>query len=382
MANIKLGGGHMLYKNGLVVMPDFSLESADVRVSKGRIMEILPPGMISDGEGEIDLGGNILAPGFVDMHIHGCMGVDFSSEAHTNQCLDIMSRYLYSRGVAAFAPAAMTMPYKDLCNLMERFARVSINPMRGAALAGVYLEGPFLSVEKCAAQPAEYMISPETEKLRELYRLSGENIRIACVAPESDGAMDFIRRAKKFCRISAAHTTADYQTGLLAVEAGITNATHLFNAMNDIARREPGIAAALLESDCFCEMICDGVHIHPAVIRLTYRIVGAQRFCIVSDAMAATGLGEGEFLLGTQHVNVRENQARLSNGSLAGSVTDICAAFERAVEFGIPPLDALRAATLNPAKALGADGRLGSIEVGKWARFIMLDRNFRFIGNT
>ena len=362
----------MLYKNGYIVTRRFTLERADVRTSKGRILEILPPGAVSDGEGETDLCGDVLAPGLVDMHIHGCAGVDFSSEQDTAACLGKMSRYLHSRGVAAFAPAAMTMPYDALCRLMERYRAVSVNPMSGAALAGVYLEGPFLSAAKCAAQPPEYMVPPDIAKLRELHRLSGENIRIVCVAPEAEGAERFITEAAKLCRVSAAHTDAGYETGVRAVKAGISNATHLYNAMNDVTRREPGCAAALLESGCFCELICDGVHLHPAVIRLTHRIVGAERLCIVSDGMAATGLGEGTFRLGTQTVTVKGNEARLENGSLAGSVTDIRAAFCKAVEFGIPPLDALRAVTLNPAKALGIDEMLGTVEVGKSARLIRL----------
>ena len=364
----------MLYKNGMTVTKDFTLERADVRVSKGRILEILPPGAISDMEGEIDLDGDILAPGLVDMHIHGCAGVDFSSESDTTACLDQMSRYLHSRGVAAFAPAAMTMAYGDLCSLMERYRAASLNPMSGAALAGVYMEGPFLSAAKCAAQPVEYIIPPDVGKLRELYRRSGENIRIVCVAPESEGAEQFIREASRICRVSAAHTDSDYATGVKAVKAGISNATHLYNAMNDITRREPGCAAALLESGCFCELICDGVHIHPAVIRLTYRIVGAERLCIVSDGMAATGLGDGTFRLGSQTVTVKGNEARLDNGSLAGSVTDIRSAFYKAVQFGIPPLDALRAVTLNPARALGIDDAVGTIEVGKSARLTRLPK--------
>ena len=364
----------MLYKNGLVVMPDFTLRQADVRTAKGRILEILPPDAISDDEGEIDLCGDILAPGFIDMHIHGCAGVDFSSERNTAACLDKMSRYLASRGTAAFATAVMTMPYEELCDLMERYRLASQNPLSGAALAGVYLEGPFLSVKKCAAQPAEYMMKPDIVRFRHLHRLSGENIRIVCVAPEAEGAERFIREAAKICRVSAAHTDSDYTTAVKALDAGITNATHLYNAMNDITRREPGCAGALLESGCFCELICDGIHLHPAVVRLTHRIIGPERLCIVSDGMAATGLGEGSFTLGTQNVTVKGSEARLANGSLAGSVTDIRSAFMKALEFGIPFADALRAVTLNPARALGIDGYLGTIEVGKSARMTRLSR--------
>lgn len=362
----------MLYKNGYIVTRNFTVERADVRVSKGIITDILPPGALSDSEGEFDLAGDVLAPGLVDMHIHGCMGVDFSSAPDTSSCLETMSKYLHSRGVAAFAPAAMTMPYGELCRLMERYRTASQNPLSGAALAGVYLEGPFLSAKKCAAQPPEYIIPPDIAKLKELHRRSGENIRVACVAPEAEGAERFINEAAKMFRVSAAHTDASYEAGVRGIQAGITSATHLFNAMNDISRREPGCAAALLESDCFCELICDGVHIHPAVIRLTYRIIGAERLIIVSDGMAAMGLGNGCFRLGTQTVTVNGNEARLSCGSLAGSVTDIRTAFCKAVEFGIPPLDALRAVTLNPAKALGIDSTLGTIEVGKAARLTVM----------
>ena len=220
----------MLYRNGFIVTRNFTIERADVRVSKGIITDILPPGALSDGEGEIDLRGDVLSPGLVDMHIHGCMGVDFSSEADTAACLDTMSRYLQSRGVAAFAPAAMTMPYDSLCRLMERCRIASMNPLSGAAFAGIYLEGPFLSVEKCAAQSPEYMLPPDIDKLRKLYRLSGETIRVACVAPEAAGAASFIREAAKLCRVSAAHTSADYATGVRAVEAGVSHATHLYNA--------------------------------------------------------------------------------------------------------------------------------------------------------
>ena len=369
----------MLYKNGLTVLPDFTLAEADVRVSKGRIMEIVPRGSITDGEGEVDIAGKILAPALVDMHIHGCGGVDFSSEPDTAACLATMSDYLYSRGIAAFAPAAMTMPHEKLCALMVRYQKATVNPLPGAVPVGIYLEGPFLSAAKCGAQPADCIQPPAMDKFDELYRLSGESIRVVCVAPEVEGALDFIGQAARTCRVSAAHTAADYETMCRAVAAGISNATHLYNGMNPISHREPNGAAALLESGAFCELICDGLHVAPAVIRLTYRLIGADRLCLISDAMAATGLGDGSFLLGSQHVRVRGSEARLADGTLAGSVTDLWQGFRNAISFGIPPLDALRAVTLNPARALGIDDRLGSIAVGKSARLILLDEDFNLI---
>lgn len=371
----------LLYQNGLTVLPDFTLAEADVRVSKGRIMEIVPRGSLRDSEGEVDLAGKILAPALVDMHIHGCGGVDFSSEADTAACLAKMSQYLYSRGIGAFAPAAMTMPYEELCALMTRYQKAAVNPQKGAAPAGIYLEGPFLSAAKCGAQPAEWLQLPDIGAFDELYRLSGENIRVVCVAPEVEGALEFIGQAAPICRVSAAHTAADYITMCRAIKAGISNATHLYNGMNSMSHREPNGVAALLESDGFCELICDGLHVHPAMIRLTYRLVGADRLCLVSDAMSATGLGDGSFKLGGQDVQVKGNAARLADGTLAGSVTDLWQGFRNAIEFGIPPLDALRAVTLNPARALGIDDRLGSIAVGKSARLILLDENFGFMGN-
>ncbi|MGN0474708.1 MAG: N-acetylglucosamine-6-phosphate deacetylase [Acutalibacteraceae bacterium] len=372
----------MLYKNGLTVLPDFTIAEADVRVSKGRIIEIVPRGAISDSDGEIDISGRILAPGFIDMHIHGCCGADFSSDGDTSACLDKMSEFLHSRGIAAFAPAAMTMPYDELCSLMIRYQKATVNPRSGAIPAGIYLEGPFLSAVKCGAQQSEYIQPPDFEKFEELYRLSGENIRVACVAPETDGAVEFIRQAAEVCRVSAAHTAADYDTMRSAIEAGISNATHLYNGMNSITHREPNGAAALLESGSFCELICDGIHVHPAMIRLTYRLIGCDRLCIVSDSMSAAGLGDGEFKLGGQKVLVSGSRARLADGRLAGAVATAYDGFRNAVKFGIPPLDALRAVTINPARALGIDNILGSIAVGKSAKMILLDENFNFAGNA
>ena len=369
----------MLYKNGQVVLWNFTLTEADVRVSKGRIMEIAPHGCLTDREGSTDIGGMILAPGLIDMHIHGCAGVDFSTEPDTTACLTRMSEYLHSRGVAAFAPASMTLPYAALCDLMRRYRSAAVNPLPGAAAAGIYLEGPFLSAAKCGAQEPQNILPPAIEKLRELHRESGEAIRVACVAPEAAGGLDFIAQAKTFCRVSAAHTAADYETMRRAIRAGITGATHLYNGMNGMHHREPGGAAALLESGAFCELICDGVHVHPAMVRMTHRLIGPERMCIISDAMAATGMGDGAFSIGGQPVTVKGNEARLADGTLAGSVTDVLQGFYNAMDFGIPPLDALRAATLNPARALGIDNVLGSIAVGKSARLNLLDRHFRLI---
>ena len=256
-----------------------------------------------------------------------------------------------------------------------------MNPRSGAVPAGIYLEGPFLSAEKCGAQPPEYIQPPDFGKFSELYRLSGENIRVACVAPEADGAFEFIRQAAQVCRVSAAHTAADYDTMRGGIEAGITNATHLYNGMNSITHREPNGAAALIESDAFCELICDGIHVHPAIVRMTYKLVGRDRLCIISDALSAAGLGDGKFRLGGQDVFVSGSQARLADGTLAGAVTTVQDGFRNAIEFGIPPLDALRAVTINPARALGIDNTLGSIAVGKSARMILLDEDFNFIGN-
>ena len=372
----------MLYKNGTVVLWDFSLAEADVRVRQGRIMEIALPGCLRDPEGETDIAGLILAPGFVDMHIHGCAGADFSSDPDTRACLQTMSRYLRKRGVAAFAPASMTLPWDELLSLMSRYRQAAMNPQDGAVAVGVYLEGPFLSAERCGAQTPRYLLPPDAGRLRALHRACGEAIRVACVAPEAGGAADFIREARTFCRVSAAHTAADYDAMRRALDAGVTQATHLYNGMSPLTHRQPGGVAALLESGALCELICDGVHVHPAVVRLTYRLIGAERLCIISDGLAATGLGDGAFLLGDQPVTVRGNEARLADGTLAGSVTDVTDGFYHAMAFGIPPLDALRAVTLNPARALGIDDVLGTVAVGKSSRMNLLDRDFRLVGTV
>jgi len=196
------------------------------------------------------------------------------------------------------------------------------------------------------------------------------------VAPETDGAEEFIRKALRLCTVSIAHTTADYEQTTKALRWGATHATHLFNAMTGLSHRQPGTVGAIFDSPATAELICDGIHVHPAVIRTAWKVLGSDRVVLISDAMSAAGMPDGEYKLGGQIVIVRDGAARLKDGSLAGSTTNVMQCVRNAIRFGIPPEQAVKAASINPAKVLKCDRFTGSIEIGKYADLVVVDNEF------
>ncbi len=202
-------------------------------------------------------------------------------------------------------------------------------------------------------------------------------VKLVSVAPELEGALDFIRQVKDRVTVSVAHTAAGYDTALAAFQAGARQCTHLYNGMAPFAHREPGVVGAAF--DCghvMCELICDGVHIHPAMVRATFRLMGKDRMILISDTMRAAGMSDGSYTLGGQDVTVRGNRAELADGTIAGSVTDLMACLKVAVSVvGIPLADAVTAAAVNPAKVMGIYDRLGSLDVGKQANVAVLDEH-------
>ena len=217
---------------------------------------------------------------------------------------------------------------------------------------------------------------------RRLQKKAEGLIRFCDIAPETDGAMDFIRELKDEVRISLAHTTADYDTAREAFIHGARHVTHLFNAMPPFSHRAPGVIGAAAENpDVIAELICDGIHIHPSAVRAAFRLFGDERICLISDSMMATGLSDGEYTLGGQAVTVRGNLATLADGTIAGSVTNLMDCLRTAVQkMGIPLEDAVRCASLNPAKAIGVDALYGSIEAGKKGDVVLLRKDLSLAG--
>lgn len=346
---------------------------ASVTVGNGRIVEVVPGAVPADrSAGDIDASGCFVVPGFIDIHFHGCMGADLcDAEPET---LPTIARHEAARGVTAICPATMTYPEQRLGAIMR--AAAAFSPADDeAALVGVNMEGPFISPEKIGAQNPAYVQHADADMLRRLQQEAGGLIKIVDIAPEEPGALDFVSQMAGEVRISLAHTCTDYDTAREAFERGARHMTHLYNAMPGLHHRKPGpIAAAWERPDATVELICDGVHIHSAIARLTFGLFGADRVCLISDSMRATGLKDGEYDLGGQQVAVRGNVATLADGTIAGSVTDLAACVAYAVtEMGVALEDAVRSATITPAKAIGIDGDRGSIDSGKVADILLLD---------
>ena len=243
------------------------------------------------------------------------------------------------------------------------------------------MEGPFFSEKKKGAQNADYLRRPDTELFHRLQETAQGLIRVACVAPELMGALDYIRSVSgEGITVSAAHTEADYDVAVAGFTAGISHVTHLFNAMPPFLHRAPGIIGAAAEREhVTAELICDGIHVHPSAVRGAFRLFGPERICLISDAMAACGLADGESMLGGQRVTIRDGKATLDSGTLAGSVATLFHCVRQAISFGIPAGDVLRCATANPARVLGAED-IGAIAVGKQADCLLCDTDWTLKG--
>jgi len=365
----------MFYKNSRIFTANGQFVTGSFEVTQdGLFGQILPDTVPADA---IDLQGATVIPGLVDVHIHGAMGADFSDGDYEG--LQRMAKYLASEGITSFAPASMTLPYDVLGRAFAAGARLRDDQPAGCArIMGVQMEGPFFSEKKKGAQNGAYLQNPDFAAFEKLYNDCGGLVRIADVAPELPGAAEFIAKASKLCTLSVAHTDAGYEDARTAFDSGATHLTHLYNAMPGIHHRNPGVIPAAVENpNVRAEIICDGQHVHPASVRLAFSMFGAQRMILVSDALRCLGLPDGEYELGGQPVFLRNCLAKLADGTIAGSATNLYTCMCKAMEFGIPEADAVRAATFNPACALGQQDQIGSIEPGKLADFVVCSADYQ-----
>ena len=364
----------MILKNADIFDSEFALRRADVRVEDGKIAEI---GENLNGGEEHDLSGCVILPGFIDIHIHGCGGADFSDAQPDT--LETMSRTLASFGVTSFCPASMTLPYDRIVKAFENAAGY-LGKECGAYIHGINMEGPFISPAKKGAQAEEYIIAPDYNTFAKLNAVCP--VKLVDVAPEIPGALDFAEQASKVCTVSAAHTTATYEQAKAGYEHGFSHATHLFNAMVGLGSREAGTVGAVMDSSTVtAELICDGIHISAPTLRIAFRILGEDRIAVISDATMAAGLEDGEYTLGGQRV-IKKGAVRLPDGTLAGSAANLFDEFNNLLRFGIPLRSALKAVTINPARIIGADNTTGSIAVGKSADLLIVSDDFSHINNV
>ncbi len=330
---------------------------------------ILAVGPTVTGQG-MDAGGSYLIPGLVDIHTHAAMGGD-ASDGDPKGLLT-MSRYYAAEGVTSWCPTTMTLQESVLHKAMTTI-RDFIRPEDGARVVGVNLEGPFLSYAKRGAQAAEDLHAPDVGMFQRLNEASGNQVRLVTVAPEEPGAMAFIREVSRVCTVSLGHTVADYDTAMAAYQAGASHATHLYNGMPSLLHREPGVIAAASDAGATVELIPDGLHIHPAVIRLTERLFG-EKLVLISDSLRCAGMPDGDYTLGGQDITMKDGKATLTGtDTLAGSSIHLMEGVRRCVAFGVPFEAAVTAATLTPARVIGQEARIGSLEKGKLADFVLLD---------
>ncbi len=328
---------------------------------------------------EIGAAGCYVIPGLVDVHIHGCMGHDLCDA--TPEAISAILAYEASRGITAVCPTTMTVSEEKLLRVAGAVGEFLASGKDTAGnlshFIGINMEGPFISPEKKGAQELSDIRDPDEHLARRLMELCGGKIAIIDIAPEMHGAMEFIEHMAPQTVISIAHTDCDYDTALKAMKLGAHHVTHLYNAMRPYLHRAPGvIGAATDDPECMVELICDGVHHHATVDRNTFRLFGSDRIVLISDSMRATGLGDGTYELGGHDVTVRGHRAVLADGTIAASVTDLYDCMVTCIrDTGIRPEDAVKCATINPARSVGADDMIGSIETGKYADFLLIDRD-------
>ena len=355
---------------------DFRLVQGYIEIEDGKILRVGKDLPRKEEDLAVDCAGSYtVVPGFVDVHIHGCAGADTCDA--TREALEAMAAFLLAHGVTSFCPTTMTTSRETIQAALLAAKDMMDHPMEGGArVVGVNMEGPFIAKERKGAQKEEDILPPDFPLFQRFYEESGGIVRLVDVAPEQPGGLDFVEKASQLCTVSIAHTTADYDQAKAAFDKGVTHATHLFNAMSGLHHRKPGVVGAVFDdSRVRGELICDGFHIHPAVLRAAFRLLG-DRALIVSDSMRANGMPEGEaFDLGGQMVTVHQGKALLPDGTIAGSVTNLHQEIKNLVSFGVPFEQAVKAATLLPARAIGLDGEIGSIAPGKRADLVVLDEN-------
>ena len=359
----------MIIKRGKVFQEDGNFLEQTLYVNDHRLVDKAE--YQDDGE-VIDAEGLLVLPGLVDIHSHGAAGEDFSDG--NPEGLKKILQYEKRCGITSYCPTSMTFPKERLRQIFASIKGAQTED--GATVVGINMEGPFLDPAKKGAHVEKWVAAPDVAFVRELNQDADGLVRLVTLAPNMDGAEEFIKEMHEEVCISLGHTAADYDCASRAMKLGAHHVTHLYNAMQPFGHRAPGlIGAAMDDPECMVELICDGYHIHPSAIRAAFRMFGPERVILISDSMRATGMENGTYELGGQEVTVKDRKAVLKDGTLAGSATNLYGCMCKAVEFGIPLEQAIMAATANPARSIGIFDRVGSIRIGKQADLLLASEN-------
>lgn len=364
----------MIIRNGIVFKEDGTFRKEDVFIENHRI--VASEAQVTDPS-EIQADGLLVLPGLVDIHSHGAFGHDFS-DADTEGLKTIL-KYEKSCGITSYCPTSMTLPAEELKSIFAT-AKEAAGTEDGAVIRGINMEGPFLDPKKKGAHVEAHIRKADAGFFRDLNKASGNMVKLVTLAPNTEGAMDFIDEVHEEVCISLGHTAADYGTAAEAMRRGAHHVTHLYNAMQPLGHRDPGLIGAASDDPlCMVELISDGLHIHPSVVRATFRMFGNERVILISDSMMATGMANGQYELGGQAVTVKDRKATLADGTIAGSATNLYDCMCKAVSFGVPMADAVFAATRNPAKSIGIYEEVGSVTPGKEADLLLVTPELKLI---
>ena len=355
----------MLLSNLKYVDKNFEIKSGSIETEGEKIKAF------SFSNGGTDMEGLLALPGFVDIHTHGGDSVDWCDR--DEKMLQKLSMYYAKHGVTSVCPTTMTLPEADLSKIFASIENIK-RKESGAYIHGINMEGPYVSYEKRGAQNPDYIRPADEQEFDRLNAIS--KILLVDLAPETEGALSFSNNVSKKAVCSVAHTSASFEEAKKGFENGFTHATHLFNAMTAFESRKPGVVGAVFDSDrVTAELICDGFHLAPATVKLSFKILGAHRAVAISDSLSSAGCKDGEYVLGGQKVIVKNSRAHLEDGTIAGSTTNLFDEFKNLLSFSIPFTDALAACTIDPARVIGMDSVCGSLEVGKNADMIFVDES-------
>ena len=364
----------MIIRNGNVFQEDGTYGVQDLYIENGRI--VASEEEVTD-KTVVDASGLKVLPGMVDVHSHGAKGHDFS-DADAKGLKEIL-QYEKASGVTTWCPTSMTLPKEQLLKIFHSALEVDMDEAC-AHIGGINMEGPFIDPAKKGAHVEENIVKPTAEFFRDCNEACNGMIRLVTLAPNVEGAMEFIHELKDEVCISLGHTTANYDCASEAMKKGALHVTHLFNAMQPMGHRDPGLVGAAADcADCMVELIGDGIHIHPAMVRNAFRLFGPERIVLISDSMMAAGMENGTYELGGQEVTMKDRKATLADGTIAGSATNLYDCMRSVVSMGIPEGEAILAATRNPAKSIGIYEETGSLTPGKRADIVLVDEALNLV---
>lgn len=365
-----------ILRGGTILSPDQTFVDHSLTMAGEKILEIAPGSPAPSSASEtIDVSGLFVVPGFIDIHVHGAMGSDTMDA--TGEALWAMSEYYVRHGVTAFLPTTVTASVEDTLAAVRNVANTPQNSS-GARHLGIHLEGPCLSHEFRGAQPPQHLRAATPSEYRAW--LESDQVRLITVAPEVEGVLDLIRIGRQAgVEFALGHTSATYEQVLVAYEHGLRQATHTFNGMASLNHRIPGAVGAVLSDDrIWAQIIVDGIHVHPAVVKMLVQAKGINRTVIITDAIRATGMSDGDYALGDQLVHVKDGIARTDAGGLAGSTLTMDQALRNVMEFaGLSLVEAVPMLTRVPAASIGVENHKGSLVPGFDADMAILDQAYQ-----